>query len=360
MKITILGCGTSAGVPNIAFGWEDCDPNQKKNRRLRSSILVEIQNERILIDTTPDLREQLLTLENKNITAVFFTHAHADHSHGIDDLRPIVQKKGKAIHAYFCEETFIDLQKKFSYIFETPSNFPKQAYPPLLKPIIIPYSEFNLKEYGITEKSGVNKTNGVSKTSGVQQNLGGVQQKIDQQEADVLYEKSGVNKTNGLINTSGVPQKIDQREADVLYEKSGVNKTNGGVSKTSGVKQNLGGVQQKIDQHKTQFFAFKQDHGFCNSTGFRINNFAYSTDVLELDEVAKSNLQNLDLWIVDSLQFKEHLSHSNFNKTLNWIRELKPKKAILTHLSTKMDYDKVLSMCPENVEPAFDGMVVEV
>ncbi len=256
MQITILGCGTSAGIPNVAFGWGDCNPKQIKNRRLRSSIFIEVEKERILIDTTPDLREQLLSLKNPNITAILFTHAHADHCHGIDDIRPIVQKNGNPIPAFFSHETYLELEKKFSYIFSPPSTLINQIYPTLLKKNIIEYNTFRV----------------------------------------------------------------------------------GGVEVTS----------------------FKQNHGYSSSTGFRIGNFAYSTDVLELDSKAKDTLKGLDLWIVDALQFTPHLTHSHFEKTLTWIKELKPKRAFLTHLGAQMDYDKVFSICPENVQPAFDGLILNI
>ncbi len=94
LTLTILGCGSSAGVPRPALGWGKCDPNNPKNRRRRCSLLVERRSEkgttRIVIDTSPDLREQLIDAEVDHIDAVFLTHEHADQTHGIDDLRSVV------------------------------------------------------------------------------------------------------------------------------------------------------------------------------------------------------------------------------------------------------------------------------
>src|SRR5262245_45619180 len=87
MRVTILGCGGSSGVPMIGGQWGACDPSEPKNRRLRSSVLVEEGATTLLIDSCTDLRAQLLREDTKKITAVLYTHAHADHSHGIDDLR---------------------------------------------------------------------------------------------------------------------------------------------------------------------------------------------------------------------------------------------------------------------------------
>ncbi|HXP05007.1 MAG TPA: MBL fold metallo-hydrolase, partial [Stellaceae bacterium] len=89
MKITMLGCGPSMGVPAIGNDWGACDPNDPRNRRRRASLLIECRGKVILVDTSPDLREQLLNAGIKRIDAVIMTHAHADHLHGIDDLRGV-------------------------------------------------------------------------------------------------------------------------------------------------------------------------------------------------------------------------------------------------------------------------------
>ena len=89
IKVTILGCGSSIGVPSLGNNWGNCNPNNPKNRRRRCSILLEINDFVILIDTSPDLREQLLDADVKRVDAVLFTHGHADHTHGLDDLRPM-------------------------------------------------------------------------------------------------------------------------------------------------------------------------------------------------------------------------------------------------------------------------------
>ncbi len=93
LTVTILGCGSSGGVPRVAQGWGKCDPTEPRNRRRRCSILIEkagpAGDTRVLIDTSPDLREQLIDAGVKHLDAVVFTHEHADHTHGIDDLRPL-------------------------------------------------------------------------------------------------------------------------------------------------------------------------------------------------------------------------------------------------------------------------------
>ena len=117
MKIRILGCGTSTGVPRLGSGWGACDPNEPRNRRLRSSILIESADERLLVDCGPDLREQLLAAGVDSIDRVIVTHDHADHCHGIDDLRPIAQARGEPVPLLARADVLARLQDRFRYVF---------------------------------------------------------------------------------------------------------------------------------------------------------------------------------------------------------------------------------------------------
>jgi phosphoribosyl 1,2-cyclic phosphate phosphodiesterase len=129
VKIRILGCGTSSGVPRIGNDWGDCDPAEPRNRRTRSSILVESEGERLLVDCGPDLREQLLAADVADIATVIVTHDHADHCHGIDDLRQIAHHLGTPVPLHARPDTLRRLGKRFAYAFEgTP------LYPPVLHP----------------------------------------------------------------------------------------------------------------------------------------------------------------------------------------------------------------------------------
>jgi phosphoribosyl 1,2-cyclic phosphate phosphodiesterase len=118
VKVRILGCGTSTGVPRIGNDWGDCDPMEPKNRRTRSSILIESQGERLLVDCGPDLREQLLAADIIDIGRLIVTHDHADHCHGIDDLRQISQHLGRPVALCARENTLQRLHSRFVYIFE--------------------------------------------------------------------------------------------------------------------------------------------------------------------------------------------------------------------------------------------------
>lgn len=134
LKFTILGCGSSGGVPRPALGWGACDPANPKNRRRRTSFLVERRNSagvtRVLVDTSPDLREQLLAADVDRLDAVLYTHEHADHTHGIDDLRSLFIKQRHRIPVYLDAQTAAMMHTRFNYCFEAP---PGSDYPPIVR-----------------------------------------------------------------------------------------------------------------------------------------------------------------------------------------------------------------------------------
>jgi phosphoribosyl 1,2-cyclic phosphate phosphodiesterase len=134
LTATILGCGSSTGVPRVGLGWGEANPNNPKNRRRRCSLLVERRNSSggrtcVLVDTSPDLREQLLDANVEWLDAVLYTHEHADHTHGIDDLRPLTLKRRRRVDVYADVPTSRALNARFGYCFETPAG---SEYPPIL------------------------------------------------------------------------------------------------------------------------------------------------------------------------------------------------------------------------------------
>ena len=134
LRFTILGCGSSMGVPRVALGWGDCDPNEPKNRRRRCALLVERiaapdKVTRVLIDCGPDIREQLIGAGVDWVDGVLITHEHADHTHGIDDLRPMFVMHRRRVDVYMDEPTAIALHARFGYCFRTPAG---SSYPPIL------------------------------------------------------------------------------------------------------------------------------------------------------------------------------------------------------------------------------------
>ncbi len=150
MRVTILGCGASGGVPRIGGHWGNCDPNNPKNTRRRCSILVQKTSRHgtttVLVDTSPDLRMQLLDAGIAQVDGVIYTHEHADHTHGIDDLRQVAFNTKKRTDVYMSARVLEHLVPKFSYCFKCP---PDSFYPPILNPCEIkPYTPFTIDGAG--------------------------------------------------------------------------------------------------------------------------------------------------------------------------------------------------------------------
>jgi phosphoribosyl 1,2-cyclic phosphate phosphodiesterase len=124
MKVRILGSGTSSGVPRIGNDWGACDPTEPRNRRTRASILVETATTRILVDTSPEMREQLLAADAADVDAVIWTHDHADHCHGIDDLRQVYHARGRPVRGLARQATLTALMTRFGYVFGGNDGYP--------------------------------------------------------------------------------------------------------------------------------------------------------------------------------------------------------------------------------------------
>jgi phosphoribosyl 1,2-cyclic phosphate phosphodiesterase len=161
MKVTVLGCGGSGGVPLIGGNWGSCDPANPKNRRRRCSILVEEAGTALLVDTSPDCREQLLDADVKHLDAVLYTHAHADHLHGIDDLRAMNRLMRRRLPAYASPETLRRIRDRFDYVFaplEPGSGF----YKPTLeeRPIDGPFRVASIEVQSFEQDHGFSTTLG--------------------------------------------------------------------------------------------------------------------------------------------------------------------------------------------------------
>jgi phosphoribosyl 1,2-cyclic phosphate phosphodiesterase len=256
MRVTVLGCGASWGVPRIGGDWGACDPRNPRNRRRRVSLLIERNGVVVLIDTSPDLREQLLAAEVQRIDAVLFSHAHADHLHGIDDLRSVNRLMKKEIPIFASAETLAEIRRRFGYVFDPVEPDRQSAW---YKPALIAHA------------------------------------------IEGAFTAAGIDAT-----------------------------------------------------------PFVQDHGFSKTLGFRVGRFAYSTDVVELDDDAFATLAGIDVWVVDCMRREPHVTHAHLAKTLDWIARVKPRRAILTHMEESMDYDTLCRELPAGVEPGYDGMVLDV
>jgi phosphoribosyl 1,2-cyclic phosphate phosphodiesterase len=145
-KIIILGCGNGAGTPAIGNNWGKCNPNEPKNRRTRASIVILTKNARILVDTGPDLREQLNRHAIEDVDAILYTHAHADHVHGIDEFTTLSRIHKRKYPAYGDADTMAEIRQRFSYMFESKDGF----YPSVLDSCIIKlYQNINIQDVGL-------------------------------------------------------------------------------------------------------------------------------------------------------------------------------------------------------------------
>lgn len=158
MKARILGCGTSTGVPKIGNEWGQCDPEEPRNARLRTSLLVESAGERMLVDCGPDLRQQLLAANVNQLAGVIVTHAHGDHCHGIDELRPVSQAMGGPVPIHAREGVLKELELRFEYAF---------AQSEFYRPIAKAYKIDGLVRFGNAETSFVDQAHGVTSSLGV-------------------------------------------------------------------------------------------------------------------------------------------------------------------------------------------------
>jgi len=262
-RFTILGCASSPGVPRINGDWGACDPKNPKNRRTRASFMVQQTGPdggttTVVVDTGPDFREQMIAARVNHIDAVIYSHAHADHLHGIDDLRGYFVTQHHRIPIHAEPETMRRIQLGFGYCLETP---PGSNYPPIVLPVL-----------------------------------------IEDFERPIVVAGAG-----GPIT----------------------------------------------------FMPLPQVHGDILSLGLRIGNVAYCCDVSDFPETTVAKLAGLDMLVIDALQYRFHPSHLSLEQSLDWIAQLTPKRAVLTHMHVPLDYDTVMAETPEHVEPGYDQMVFE-
>ena len=248
MKIRILGCGGSFGSPVAWNRNGNIDIKNKRNFRTRSSILIEINNTKLLIDTSPDLRQQLYEAKCTDIDAVIFTHNHADHTSGLPDMRGFSIFNQKIIPAFMPEKMVSSIMNHYRYIF------------------------------------------------------------------------------------------VGEKEYDPFM-------------KIKKIKENF-----KINNIDIE--TFKHNHGLIDVQTYRINNFAYSTDLKKFYNKDIDKLKNLDLWIVGLLREDPHPNHAGFDEIMEYVNYLKPKKTIFTHMTALIDEKKITKKCPANVIPAYDGLEI--
>ncbi len=258
MRITVLGCGSSTGTPSIEAGWGACDPNNSKNNRLRPSIYIQDEERSLLIDTSPDLRQQLLNHDIRHIDAVLYTHAHSDHLHGIDDLRGINRCMNAAIPVFADALTMASIKQRFPYIFEPLAENATIYYKATLEPQVT-------IEHGQT------------------------------------FEAGGFEIT-----------------------------------------------------------AIEQDHAYATTYGFRIGDFAYSTDLITMHEDGFDLLKGIKVWMMGTFSDKSHPTHLDVGRALEWIEKVGAERAVFTHLSFSLDYETLQAKLPPGVLVGYDGMIIDI
>lgn len=257
MRVRILGCGASAGVPMVGCSCLVCTSGDPKNKRTRVSILIEKGDRRILVDTSPDLRQQCLSYNINKIDAVLYTHDHADHTHGIDDVRSFNYTGGAPISAWGDEQTLQTMKQRFAYVFKPPVTEFGWFRPALIPELITPYKCFS-----------------------------------------------------------------------------------------------IGGIE---------VMPFEQLHGGEKKTlGLRFGDFAYSTDVKAIPDKSFELLKGVKVWVVDCLKYTPVPTHAHLALTLEWIERVQPEKAYLTHMSHDFEYERLKAELPPNVEPAYDGLIIDI
>ena len=254
MKVYFLGTGTSQGIPVIGSNHPVCLSENPNDKRLRVSVWVSWDNFSLIIDCGPDFRQQMLVSKCPKVDAILFTHEHADHTAGLDDIRPFNFKQGD-IPIYAHQRVINNLKRRFDYVFETENKYPGA---PTVSPIEV------------------------------------------------------VNKESFL----------------------------------------LGGKE---------IIPINVLHGSLQVFGYRIESFAYLTDVKTIDNQELDKLINLDVLVVNALREEHHNTHFNLQEALDFIALIKPKKAYLTHISYHLGFhEEVQNKLPENVNLAYDNLEINL
>ena len=251
-KLTILGCGSSLGSPWINGNWGNCDKKNPKNIRTRCCAHILYKDISILIDTSPDIRSQLIDNKIKKVDAIVYTHEHADQTSGIFEFRPLFFFNKKKIPIFCNVQTKKRLLKSYPWLFKS-----KKYYPQIMS-----------------------------------------------------------------------------------------------------IKNTKNNFTIKKGKNKIQLQSLNVKHGNVDTRGYLFNNIAYISDCKTIPKKTLLKLKNLDFLILDCFRKVEHATHLDFNNSIDLVKYLRPKKAILTNLHVELDYNKINKILPRNIIPAYDGLKI--
>ena len=249
-KFTILGCGSSLGSPWLNQNWGNCNKRNIKNMRTRCCAHIQYANLSILIDTSPDIRQQLINNKIKDIDAILYTHEHADQTAGIFEFRPIYFIKKKKIPIFCNKETKKRLLQSYPWLFSS-----SKLYPQIMK--------------------------------------------------------------------------IQSTQNNFLIQKN---------------------------NNKVKFSSLKVIHGSVATRGYLFKKIAYISDCKEIPKTTLDKIKNLDVLLLDCFRLTTHVTHLDLENSLEIIKYLKPKRAILTNMHVELDYNFIKKKLPKNVVPAYDGL----
>jgi len=257
VRLTVLGTGTSFGVPQVGCSCAVCHSDDPRDRRTRTAALVESRGSTLLIDTPPELRLQLLKTAVNQVDAVLYTHEHADHTSGIDDLRVFSIRRGEPLPIYGPEATMTYLRDTYRYIFD-----------------------------------------------------------------DAVTVPEGTSKPRLSLNpmAPGIPQRV------------------------AGI----------------EVLPLRFDHGYSTVFGYRMGEIAYVTDVKSVPSAAITALRGVRYLVMSALWWRAHPTHQSIGEAVEVASAIGAERTFLTHLSHETGHAELLERLPSGIEPAYDGVVMEV
>lgn len=290
MRVTILGTGTSCGVPQIGCPCEVCTSSDPRDRRLRCSAIVDVHGKRILIDCGPDFREQMLTVDFRPLDAVLITHEHYDHVGGLDDLRPFCIFGDIDVYA---EQFCIDhLMARMPYCF-TPKDVRYPGVPSINLIPVEPRVPIIIKEH----------------------------------------------RFDNMIDEAHIDPPVAMRRREILASMQA----------------------SASDEGEVEIIPIRVMHGRLPIVGYRIEHFAYITDMKTIPDTELQQLQGIDTLVVNGLRHKQHPSHQTIEDAIAFADRIGARRTYLIHMSHHiLPHAQEEQKLPENTHLAYDGLVLEV